>query len=75
MPDDTPVDALAYIAAPDAIDTALQPYGWYKDFVMRGAGEHALPADYVAGHIECVVSIDDPDLERDRDERAKLRFR
>ena len=37
--------AVAYIA--DNINPFLLPYDWYKDFVVRGAIEHKLPAVYV----------------------------
>jgi hypothetical protein len=32
-----------YIALPDFIDDSLLPYTWFKDFVVEGAKEHALP--------------------------------
>ncbi len=28
---------ITYIANPDRIDNALQPYSWYKEFVVKGA--------------------------------------
>jgi gamma-glutamylcyclotransferase len=37
--------AVAYIA--DNTNSLLLPYDWYKDFVVRGAIEHKLPAVYV----------------------------
>ncbi|HEV7276612.1 MAG TPA: gamma-glutamylcyclotransferase family protein [Devosiaceae bacterium] len=75
LPDGSPIDAVTYVATPDAIDPDLVSLSWYKDFVMRGAAEHALPAEYVARWIESVATIDDPDPRRNRDERSKLRFR
>ena len=48
-PDGTPIDAWVYIADPGAIDEALVPYSWYHELVIRGAEQHKLPNDYVAG--------------------------
>lgn len=42
------------------IDTSLKPFHWYKEHVLWGAREHALPDAYVAA-IEDVHSIPDPD--------------
>lgn len=42
------------------IDTSLKPYHWYKEHVLRGAREHALPIE----HIEAIADIQstmDPD--------------
>ena len=44
-------------------DPSLQPYHWYKGWVVRGALEHGLPQDYIA-RLEAVSSIPDPDRER-----------
>ena len=45
------------------IDMSLKPFHWYKEHVLRGAYEHALPGDYVAT-IETVHSIADPDRDK-----------
>ena len=45
--DDGECLALTYHANPDRIDSALRPRDWYKDYVVRGASEHGLPADYI----------------------------
>ena len=53
--------AMTYVAT--RTDRALKPYHWYKEFVLAGALEHALPASY----IEWLRSIDaesDPDEQR-----------
>ena len=63
---------LTYLAAPEAIDDNLKPYGWYKDHVLISATEHGLPEDYVAEFIEAALAIEDPDLARDQRERAIL---
>lgn len=53
--------AFTYFAT--AKDPSLQPYHWYKGWVVRGALEHGLPQDYIA-RLESVSSIPDPDRER-----------
>ena len=49
----------------------LSPFTWYRDFVLRGALHHRLPAQYLAG-IRAVKAIEDPDRERHRRETAVL---
>lgn len=39
--------ALTYRAKPDKIDATLKPLPDYKAYVLRGASEHGLPADYI----------------------------
>ena len=51
----------AYVAT--NIGPALQPYTWYRDLVLAGAVEHALPAAYIE-NLRAVVAIDDPNRER-----------
>lgn len=36
-----------YIADSDAIDNALHPYDWYKEYVVSGAKENELHEDYI----------------------------
>lgn len=57
-------EVFLYVAEPEAISDGLQPYSWYKRFVVEGARQHGLPADYVAG-IEAMLATKDPDRERD----------
>ncbi|MDE2907486.1 MAG: gamma-glutamylcyclotransferase [Acidobacteriota bacterium] len=45
--DDGKRPALTYHANPERIDPTLRPRDWYKDYVVRGAREHGLPADYI----------------------------
>ena len=45
--DDRECLALTYHANPTSIDAALCPFDWYRDYVVRGAREHGLPADYI----------------------------
>jgi hypothetical protein len=47
----------------------LRPYSWYKRFVVEGARQHGLPADYIAG-IEALPAAEDPDQNRDVENRA-----
>ena len=39
--------ASIYVARSEAIDPALKPYSWYLRFVLLGAIEHNLPAEYL----------------------------
>ena len=73
MPNGATVNALTYVAATTHIDDSLAPYGWYWDFVNAGAQEHGLPAMYSEAHICSVQYHPDPDAQRDREERAKVR--
>lgn len=61
------VAAFTYYAV--AIDPTLRPFHWYKEHVLRGAAEHALPGPYRAA-IEAVASIADPQPYRHRTELA-----
>ena len=45
--DDGACRALTYHANPDRTNPTLRPFDWYKDYVVRGAREHGLPADYL----------------------------
>jgi hypothetical protein len=51
-------------------DDSLQPYSWYKNFVLAGAEEHRLPAEYVESRIGAVHAIRDPDPQRAQARRA-----
>ncbi|MCP5130316.1 MAG: gamma-glutamylcyclotransferase [Pseudomonadales bacterium] len=61
------LEAMTYCAT--SIDSSLRPYSWYLNHVIVGARESGLPAWYIAG-IEATESIEDPDIGRDRKERA-----
>lgn len=39
-------DVTTYIAEPDHIDLALQPFDWYLSLVLAGAVENLLPPEY-----------------------------
>ncbi len=57
------IAACMYIADPNYIDDSLRPYTWYKDFVVQGAREHELPAEYVR-ELETVEAREDSNRER-----------
>ena len=62
---------LTYIARTDRVDNSLQPYTWYKEFVVRGAQQHGLPPEYI-NQLKTVEAIADPDEARERKNRALL---
>lgn len=41
-----PVNAVTYVGTD--IDAALKPLDWYHAYVVEGAVEHGLPAEYIA---------------------------
>ncbi len=69
--DEGPLSAFTYRAQPNHIDPALRPYTWYKDLVLGGAREHALPQHYIAS-IESVPADTDPDSSRETTNRQHL---
>ena len=58
LPDGKVITANTYYAT--HIDPSLRPYHWYKEHVLRGAREHALPGNHIA-MIEAIESVADPD--------------
>lgn len=62
-------EAWVYLATKPNSDLALRPYSWYIHFVVEGAREHALPADYIA-LLERIESVADADVQRDNEKRA-----
>jgi hypothetical protein len=67
---DHQVEVVTYFAT--HIDASLKPFGWYKEHVLRGMREHALPAYYIAA-TELIESIADWDRERHQHELAIYR--
>ncbi len=67
--DGTSIDAWVYVASAPDSDPVLQPYTWYKRFLVEGAREHSLPADYIAA-LDRIEAIPDPDPGRDLKRRA-----
>jgi gamma-glutamylcyclotransferase len=53
-----------YVAERSHIQSELLPYTWYKRFVIEGARQHDLPAEYIA-RIEAMPATEDPDRTRD----------
>jgi gamma-glutamylcyclotransferase len=65
------LQTFTYIARAELIKPGLLPYHWYKDYVLQGAQQHGLDADYCA-RIKAQNSIDDPDMERARQHLENL---
>ncbi len=55
--------AYMYVADPNYVNPDLAPYHWYRQFVIAGAKEFALPAHYVRT-ISMVPAVTDPDRDR-----------
>ncbi|OOZ37817.1 hypothetical protein BOW51_00710 [Solemya velesiana gill symbiont] len=69
---DGKVTALTYCALPEMIDADLQPFDWYKDFVVTGARHHQLTTHYIAS-LEVMPSVPDPDPVRAAQNRRILK--
>ena len=65
------LEADLYVARPQAIDSGLSPFDWYKELVLSGARENGLSRDYLDA-IEAVPSVADPEPERAERNRADL---
>ena len=63
------VEAFAYVADRDAVDSSLLPFDWYVRLVVAGAREHDLPAGYIAS-IAATPSRPDPDPARAAENRS-----
>lgn len=61
--DGTRTEAVIYVARAEMIDPALQPFDWYRKFVLHGGREHGLPADYLAD-VARFAAVPDPDAAR-----------
>lgn len=55
--------AQVYIADSKAIDNDLLPYDWYKEFIVTGAIQNKLPAEYIS-QLQSITCIRDHDEER-----------
>ncbi len=60
-----------YAASASHIDSALNPFHWYKRMVVAGARYHRLPGAYVAA-LEAVPSVEDADPARALEQEALL---
>ena len=73
LADGSQTDAWVYLADPGAIDEALIPYSWYYELVIRGAEQHRLPNDYIAGLRAVPFTADPkPDRKAKREAEAAL---
>jgi hypothetical protein len=61
--------AWVYVAITPNNDAGLRPYTWYKRFLVEGAREHALPANYIT-NLENIDAVQDGDAARERRKRA-----
>ena len=68
--DGRPIIALTYVAMPDSIDRRLLPFDWYREHVVCGARDRALPAAYLDA-LEAQPCRVDPDSGRASKERAE----
>jgi hypothetical protein len=66
-PEKGPYRVFTYYAT--AIDATLNPYHWYKDHVVRGCIENALPGDYLE-KVRSTISVEDRDMARTKQEQA-----
>ena len=55
--------AQVYIADSNSINNSLVTYDWYKEFIITGAIQNQLPADYIL-QLQSIPFIPDPDAER-----------
>ena len=58
--------AQIYIADSSSIDTTLLPYDWYKEFIVSGAIQNKLPAEYIL-QLQSIACI------RDHDEARRIK--
>jgi hypothetical protein len=59
-------EAFLYVAAPSHIDECLQPFSWYKAYVVEGARFHGLPDAYLED-LAAAEALADPDAGRQRE--------
>ncbi|MCW8890489.1 MAG: gamma-glutamylcyclotransferase [Sedimenticola sp.] len=64
--------AAAFTYRATRIDSSFLPYHWYKEHVIQGAREHALPKAYIE-QLAAAVSIED--IDRVRHNRELLIYR
>lgn len=58
-----PYPAQVYIADSNVINNNLLPYDWYKEFIVTGAIQNELPADYIL-QLQSIICSRDNDEER-----------
>jgi len=59
--------AITYLTA--QIDTRLKPYDWYKAYVVAGAKQNKLPAEYIKALEQADSKADTDSCRRSRNER------
>lgn len=64
--------AWIYIAKEDELKPGLQPYEWYKRFLVEGAIENGLPSQYIV-NLKAIPAINDPNSLRDEEKRKLTR--
>jgi gamma-glutamylcyclotransferase (GGCT)/AIG2-like uncharacterized protein YtfP len=64
--------AQVYIADSNSINNRLVAYDWYKEFIITGAIQNQLPADYIS-QLQSIPFIPDPDEKRRSDHYSILR--
>lgn len=62
-------EAWVYFACDPSREPALRPYTWYKRFLVEGAKEHGLPAEYIEA-LERIEANQDKNQQRDVEKRA-----
>ena len=63
--------AQVYIADSNSINNRLVAYDWYKEFIITGAIQNQLPADYIS-QLQSIPFIPDPDEKRRSDHYSIL---
>ena len=64
--------AQVYIADSNSINNSLVAYDWYKEFIITGAIQNQLPADYIS-QLQSIPCIPDPDEKRSKKNYSILR--
>lgn len=64
-------EVYVYRAERSYVDTSLEPFDWYHEFVLAGARHHALPPDYI-GRIARVAPVRDSNARRRAENLAIL---
>jgi len=65
------IDAFTYIASASHIDSKIQPYHWYKNFVVEGARYLSFPGEYL-DFLHGFESVQDQDDKRRAENEALL---
>lgn len=63
--------AQVYIADSNSIDNTLLPYDWYKEFIISGAIQNKLPAEYIS-QMQSISSVRDHDEGRRKENYSIL---